>query len=311
MSKNSEPFVKWAGGKSQLLEELKNHFPAGLGTRIRKYAEPFVGGGAVLFFMLNNYDFDEIFINDSNAELIHTYKTIRDEVDGLIQILSVLQEQYLELEEESRKEFYYARRNEFNEHKEQKQFNTRTAALLIFLNRTCFNGLYRVNSKGAFNVPMGSYSNPTICDEKRLKADSEALQKVTISCGDYSLSEGFIDSSTFAYFDPPYRPLSITSSFTSYSAGDFTDQNQKELAEYIEKLTQKGAYVLASNSDPKNTNPDDDFFDSLYSNCHIDRVCARRNINSKVNSRGIITELIISNYTPGRTNDRKEFQQLA
>ena len=290
------PFVKWAGGKSQLIPELEKRLPRGFGSSIKKYAEPFVGGGALLFHVLSHYDIKEVYINDLNTELICTYNMIRDNVDALIDMLAKYQTEYVPLGTDDRKTYYYSRRERFNELKRAKEMSVETAALFIFLNRTCFNGLYRVNSKGDYNVPMGSYANPRICDHELLRADSEALKQVSINCGDYRDSEQFIDKETLAYFDPPYRPLNVTSSFTAYDKDSFNDDNQRELAEYIRQLSSKGVSVLASNSDPKNTNPDDNFFDDLYSGLHVDRVFAKRMINSKTEGRGSITEILIYNY---------------
>lgn len=290
------PFLKWAGGKSQLLGELSARFPKNLGTTITKYAEPFVGGGAVLFYILRNYKLDEIYISDINAELLNVYIQIRDNLETLIQHLQEIQDTYLPMETEARKEFYYEKRERYNQLKHDGVLDTEMATLFIFLNRTCFNGLYRVNSKGGFNVPMGAYKNPTICDADNLKAVSAVMQNVKVVCGSYEESESFIDDKTFVYFDPPYRPLSTTSSFTSYTEGDFNDEDQKKLADYCRKLNEKGAYILASNSDPKNTNPDDNFFDDLYSDFTIERVGAIRMINSKTQGRGQISELLIRNF---------------
>lgn len=290
------PFVKWAGGKSQLIPELESRFPSGLGTSIRKYAEPFVGGGALLFHILSKYEMDEVYINDLNAELICTYRAIRDDVESLIGLLERYQEEFLALDDVGRKDCFYIKRARFNELKRSGCPTLETAALFIFLNRTCFNGLYRVNSKGDYNVPMGAYKNPRICDHELLRADSEAIKKVVLNCGDYRDSESFIDSGTFVYFDPPYRPLNATSSFNSYEKDAFDDRCQAELAAYIRMLSERGAYVLASNSDPKNTNPDDDFFDDLYSGLFIERVLAKRMINSRTSGRGDITEIVVHNY---------------
>ena len=174
--------------------------------------------------------------------------------------------------------------------------DTEIASLFIFLNRTCFNGLYRVNSKGEYNVPIGSYKAPLICDEDNLRQVSQALSRVQIVCGDYRNSNFFVDSNTFVYFDPPYRPLNATSNFTAYTENAFDDKSQSELAEYIQELSDRGAYVLASNSDPKNINPEDDFFDDLYSRMRIMRISASRMINSNASSRGKISELLISSY---------------
>jgi len=295
-SKKLKPFLKWAGGKGQIVDEIRRKYPAELGTSIKKYAEPFVGGGAVLFDILNNYDLDEVYISDTNAELINTYACIKNDIDSLVNVLSKFQDTYLPMNDDERKTFYYAKRDRFNELKADNIHDTELAALFIFLNRTCFNGLYRVNRHGAFNVPMGSYKSPTICDENNLRNVSEALTDVTIICGDYHESEDFIDSSTFVYFDPPYRPLTETASFTSYTENEFDDAAQRRLAAYIIHLSEAGTHVLASNSDPKNTNPDDEFFDDLYSELNINRISASRMINSNASKRGKISELLICNY---------------
>ena len=292
-----KPFIKWVGGKGQLLPEISKLYPAELGKNINKYAEIFIGGGAVLFDILSNYKLDEVYISDKNLELINTYKTIRDNVDILIKSLKEMEEKYVPMNNEDRKVYYYERRAEYNNLKINiEENNIRKAALFIFLNKTCFNGLYRVNKKGEYNVPMGAYKNPKICDEENLKNVSLALKNVKIIYADYRESKDFIDNKTFVYIDPPYRPLNITSSFTSYTENDFSDKEQIELANYIDSLNEKGAKVVISNSDPKNTNENDNFFDDLYKNYNINRVKANRMLNSKANLRGEINELLITNY---------------
>jgi DNA adenine methylase len=295
-----KPFVKWAGGKAQILNEIRRLYPSGLGTTITKYAEPFVGGGAVLFDILSKYQLDEIYISDINRKLIATYKHIRDDVDELVDTLRTMEQEYLPASGTVRKEYYYEKRERFNNLKAKSDTSVEVAALFIYLNRTCFNGLYRVNSKGGFNVPIGSYKNPTICDESNLAAVSERLQNVDIVCGDYKESRSFIDKRTFAYFDPPYRPLSETASFTSYAQDGFDDKKQEELARFIKELSGKGAYVVASNSDPKNTNESDNFFDELYNSLSIARISASRAINSVGDKRGRVSELLISNREVAR-----------
>ncbi|AEC01780.1 Dam family site-specific DNA-(adenine-N6)-methyltransferase [Parasphaerochaeta coccoides] len=290
-----KPFVKWAGGKAQILDEIRRLYPSGLGATITKYAEPFVGGGAVLFDILSKYQLDEIYISDINRELIATYTHIRDDVGELVDALRTMEQEYIPASDDDRKEYYYEKRERFNHLKAESDTSVEVAALFIYLNRTCFNGLYRVNSKGGFNVPMGSYKNPTICDENNLAAVSERLQNVEIVCGDYKESWSFIDKRTFAYFDPPYRPLSDTASFTSYAQDGFDDDKQEELARFIKELSRKGAYVVASNSDPKNTNEGDNFFDELYNSLSIARISASRTINSVGDKRGRVSELLISN----------------
>lgn len=293
-----KPFVKWAGGKGQLLADIRKTYPAGLGIDIKKYAEPFVGGGAVLFDVLSSYNLDAVYISDINAELINTYRMIRDEGEGLIELLSEYENEYIPMEDAQRKDYYYAKRERFNELKVNgvSSINLESAAIFIFLNRTCFNGLFRVNRKGLFNVPMGAYKKPTICDTENLLNISSSLQNVEIVCGDYQKSSDFIDRNTFVYFDPPYRPLNATSGFTSYTEDGFDDKAQRELAEYVNLLTERGAKVVVSNSDPKNENPEDEFFDELYSSHRINRVEASRMINSNAEARGKISELLICNF---------------
>lgn len=292
----AKPFVKWAGGKAQILNDIRACYPAQLGKKITKYAEPFVGGGAVLFDVLSRFDLEEIYVSDINGELIKTYISIRDNLEELLTALNILEQDYLPLAPDKRKEYYYGKRDRFNVLKKSDENDVELASLFIFLNRTCFNGLYRVNSKGGFNVPMGSYKNPTICDEENLREVSKKLQGVKIVCGDYKESTGFIDSKTFVYFDPPYRPLSETSSFTAYSQDGFGDREQMKLAKYIDDMSAKGAFIVASNSDPKNTDKNDDFFDRLYAKHKIRRIDAMRMINSVAEGRGKISELLIANY---------------
>ena len=292
-----KPFIKWVGGKGQLLSEINKLYPVELGKNINKYAEIFVGGGAVLFDILSKYKLDEVYISDKNLELINTYKSIRDNVDILIKSLKEMEEQYIPLNNEDRKIYYYEKREEYNSLKINSEMNNiEKAILFIFLNKTCFNGLYRVNKKGKFNVPMGAYKKPKICDEENLKNVSLTLRNVKIVYADYRESEKFIDDKTFVYIDPPYRPLNITSSFTSYTENDFNDKEQIELAEYINVLNKKGAKIVISNSDPKNNDIDDNFFDKLYKNYNINRVKATRMLNSNASLRGAINELLITNY---------------
>lgn len=291
-----KPFLKWAGGKGQLLKEIERYYPFESGN-ITKYAEPFVGGGAVLFDILNKYDLDEIYISDINAELINTYRVIRDDIDALIEMLFGMQNDFIPMNDDDRKAYYMKKRERFNELKAyDENINIEKAALMIFLNRTCFNGLYRVNKKGLFNVPMGAYKNPLICDENNLRAVSDKMQNVKIVCGDYKASYDFIDENTFVYFDPPYRPLTETANFTAYSEQLFDDEKQIELAEFVKQVDKKGAKAVLSNSDPKNSNAEDNFFDELYKEYNIKRVRATRMINCNSDSRGQIDELLIANY---------------
>jgi len=288
-----KPFIKWVGGKSQLLEEIREKYP----SKIEKYCEPFVGGGAVLFDVLSKFQPKEILINDINKELINTYSQIKNNCSGMISQLSEIQSIYKNHSIEKNKEFFYEKRSRYNELKVNGNDaeNLEKAVLFIFLNKTCFNGLYRVNSKGLFNVPFNNAKNPLLCDEENLKNCSMLLQNVEMKIGDYKECKDFIDSDTFVYIDPPYRPLTQTAAFTSYSENSFSDKEQIELRNFITEISNKGAMVVASNSDPKNTNENDNFFDELYSHFEIERVSASRMINSNAKKRGSINELLISN----------------
>lgn len=292
----AKPFIKWAGGKGQLLPTIRSFYPTGLGKSIKKYCEPMVGAGAVLFDILNTYDMDEVYICDTNIQLINVYKVVQKNVEKLIKLLLKYETEHLGKNDEERKEFYYRQRELFNIEiqKSSDENSIVRAGLFIYLNKTCFNGLYRVNKKGLYNVPMGSYKNPKICDEENLKRVSNLLQGVIILEGDYSTVKEKIDENTFAYFDPPYRPLTKTADFTSYNAEDFNDAEQIRLCEFIKTLGY--AKVMTSNSDPKNANENDNFFDDLYSGLNINRVSANRAISSKGSGRGKISELLICNY---------------
>lgn len=301
-----KPFLKWAGGKGQLIYEIEKYYPFST-TKINKYAEPFIGGGAVLFDILNKYNLQDIYISDINKELINTYRVIQNNIDDLIVLLSEMENKYLNADNHLRKKIYLTARDNFNNIKLNinNLYNIEKAALMIFLNKTCFNGLYRVNKQGLFNVPMGAYKNPTICDIVNLYNISTKIQNLNIICGDYSKSADFIDEYTFVYVDPPYRPLTSTSKFTSYSENNFNDDEQIRLAKFIDKIHLKGAKIVISNSDPTNTNKQDDFFYKLYSSYNINKVNATRMINSNGKSRGKIKELLITNFIQDNLNDKK------
>lgn len=290
-----KPFVKWVGGKSQLVEQIEQMLPSDGEKTLTKYAEPMVGGGALFFSILSKYDFEKLYISDINAELINAYQAVKNDVENLIAKLNEMQMLFLPMDENGRKYFYYTVRERFNSTTLTEETAIEKAAQFIFLNKTCFNGLYRVNRKGQFNVPMGAYKNPTICDDENLRNIHEALQNVTIVCGDYTLSKSFIDKDTFVYLDPPYRPISETSAFTAYSTDAFDDNEQIRLAKFIDEINNSGAKIVLSNSDPKNVNEEDNFFDDLYKNYKINRVEASRAINSKGDKRGKINELLICN----------------
>ena len=294
----AKPFIKWAGGKTQLLTQFENILPHGHNLEEAEhftYIEPFVGGGAMLFHMLQKYtNIGRVIINDINPNLITAYRVIRDTPERLITDLKMLQREFRQnSNEEARKEYFLRIRKSYNEDTHNDVTNT---AMFIFLNRTCFNGLYRVNSKGYFNVPFGKYTNPTICDEELLLEDSKILQNVEILCGDYTLIERYVDNNTFIYFDPPYRPLSTTSSFTSYSKENFDDTEQTRLAHFFARLSRYGCKMMLSNSDCCAQNPNDTFFENLYGNFIIDKVHASRFVNAIPSKRGKLTEILVRNY---------------
>jgi len=301
---NAKPFIKWAGGKTQLLEELDKRLPKKIIENgfIENYVEPFVGGGALFFYLKNKYNIKSAYLLDINPELIVSYKAIKRNNKKIIQILKDLENEYIRMSNEDRSDFYYKIRDSFN--KEGKEFDYRhynakwpyRAAKLIFLNKTCYNGLFRQNSKGEFNVPFGRYKNPAICDENNIIEVSKALENTSIMCADFEKSSRYIKKGTLVYLDPPYRPLNATSNFTNYSKEGFTDDEQIRLAKFFKKMDKKGAYLILSNSDPKNENPEDQFFDDLYKEYNIYRVMASRMINCQADKRGYIQELIITNY---------------
>ncbi len=286
----ARPFLKWAGGKGQLLVEIERRLPQGIRTgEIDTYVEPFVGGGAVFFHLAQRYEnIKRFYLFDINNDLVNCYNAIKNDVDSLIDELRQLEDEFLPLKKPLRKDFYYRIRDEFN--------SDRHTAKLIFLNKTCYNGLYRVNRKDGFNVPSGDYKNPKICDAENLENVSQVLQKAEIICADFEKSDKYIDDKTFVYFDPPYRPLSPTASFTSYSKDDFNEAAQIRLAQFCKHIHNKESMFLLSNSDPKNENPQDRFFENQYGEFKIERVKANRAINCKASGRGQINELLITKY---------------
>ena len=293
-----KPFVKWAGGKGSLLPQLNKFYPLELKNEtIDKYVEPFVGGGAVLINILQKYKVKEAYAFDINIDLINCYNIIKVNVDKLIKELSKKETQFLKLNLEERKKYFYDIRKEYNSYRiKENEQNIKRAVEFIFLNRTCFNGLYRVNKSGDFNVPFGRYKNPTICDADNLRNLSHLIKNVLFQYGDYKKSEKYIDNNTFVYFDPPYRPLSTTSAFTSYTKEDFNDENQEELADYFKRLDKKNAKLMLSNSNPKNTDEDDNFFEDIYNGFYINEIFVKRMINANENGRGVISELLNTNY---------------
>jgi len=295
------PFLKWAGGKRQLLSEIEEKLPKDI-EAYDTYVEPFIGGGAVMFHLLYHHSFQNIVALDINPELILCYKTLQSSVKEVIKELRLLRNNYPSHDKiDERKEYFYSIRGEWNRNKskifaQKKKERVKRVAQTIFLNRTCFNGLFRVNSKGEFNVPIGSYKNPKILDVDNLINVSQAIKDVRFHHAEYSEVLLHLGNKSFIYFDPPYRPLTNSASFTAYSKSGFNDDNQHQLAELCQQLHENGVQFLLSNSDPKNADKEDMFFDDLYADFTINRVEANRAINSKGSGRGKITELLVQNY---------------
>lgn len=300
----AKPFLKWAGGKSQLLPQFEAHYPQELITgAIRRYVEPFLGGGAIFLAIAQRYPIQQAYLTDINPELILVYRVVQRDVANLLAQLEEHQANYDARHGEERSRYYYMIRDQYNAQRAEISFTQYSstwvtrAARMIFLNKTCFNGLFRVNGKGEFNVPFGRYKNPAICDGENLRRVSALLSKAELAVAPFTACEQWITADTFVYFDPPYRPISPTSSFTSYSSDRFDDAAQIALAGFFARLhEQSGAKLMLSNSDPTPINPDDDFFQRLYAQFNIHRVWASRMINAQADKRGKITELLITNY---------------
>ncbi len=299
-----KPFLKWAGGKTQLLHVLEKHLPNEIKVsgKIEKYFEPFVGGGALFFYLASKYQIKEAYLSDINKELILTYNAIKYNPTKLIEKLNVLSDCYVNKNKEDKKEFFYKIREDFNQtlinfdYENYSKEHIKRASQMIFLNKTCFNGLFRVNKNGEFNVPFAYPEKPLICDENNILNVSKALKNAKIVNASYLDSEKFIDDESLVYLDPPYRPLNKKSSFEGYSKNNFDDDSQIELGEYYKRISNKGAKVLLSNSDPKNTDKSDNFFDDLYSDFKIVRIKANRFINSNGHKRGPINEILVYNF---------------
>ena len=276
---NIPTLVKWAGGKKQLIHQFKPLLP----KKIERYIEPFVGGGAVAFYIITNHpEVKEVILSDVNEELINTYKQVRNNVEELIVELK----KHKEYHSEKDKEYYL----EIRATNPEELTQLKRAARFIYLNKTCFNGIYRVNKNGGFNVPMGRYKNPKICDEESLRKISRLLKKVklSLSVGPFEKSLSFSKKDDFIYFDPPYYPLK-KSSFTTYTTGNFLEENHIKLFELFEKLDLKGCKIMLSNSNSP-------FIEKLYSQYNLERVNATRMINCDATKRGKIKELVIRNY---------------
>jgi DNA adenine methylase len=299
----SKPFVKWVGGKTQLLPHLskiiQSIYPTG---DIDSYVEPFIGGGALFFWLKSFMNINLAVIADINEDLVLAYEVVQQYPSSLINNLRQLEQNYQELNSTEREVMYYDIRRTFNidkvdfnySLKEPKKWSIR-AAYLIFLNKTCFNGLFRQNSKGEFNVPFGKYKNPKICDEQNIINCSNALKGVKIVCGDFESTEKYMVENSLIYLDPPYKPISSTSSFTKYHKNDFNDAQQMRLARYCHRIDLLGAKIILSNSDPSSADNHNNFFDELYKNFDIDRVNVMRMVSARASSRSKVKELIIKN----------------
>ncbi|MBI5798071.1 DNA adenine methylase [Candidatus Woesearchaeota archaeon] len=274
MKNNIPSFVKWAGGKKQLIGQFEKFFP----SKFERYFEPFVGGGAVAFHILKNYSPKEAFLFDINKELINCYNTIKQNPQELLKDLQ-------EHKDKHNKEYFYQIRS-----KSLGEMNKlERAARFIYLNRTCFNGLYRVNSKGIFNVPMGDYKNPLIVPKEDITEISSLLKKASLKCSSFEKVLNLAKKGDFVYLDPPYYPLKKGTSFTAYTQGNFLEKEQIKLQKVFSQLNKKGCKVMLSNSDTE-------FITDIYKSFHINKVRATRMINCNGNERGKITEVVITNY---------------
>ena len=282
------PYLKWVGGKRQLLPVISERLERSL--PIRTYVEPFVGGGAVLFEVLGRFHPERVYLSDQNSDLIDCYVSIRDHVEPFIECLRGIEGQYNALSQTERRAYYLHARKVFNE-KKHHFTRVQRGALFVFLVYGGFNGLVRYNAKGAWNVPHGKHPSLRLVDEENLREIHASLQEADIVCGDYAQSLSWCDASTFVYLDPPYRPISRTSSFRSYTQNGFSDEEQTRLAKFCDELTLRGTKFLQSNSYSR-----DGFFENLYQNYRIDYVTARRAVNSVGSGRGEILESMISNF---------------
>lgn len=295
----AKPFVKWAGGKGNLLQKLEALLPTGFDDLENvTYIEPFVGGGAMLFHMLQRHKcISRAVINDINPDLIRCYQLIANNPQILIDRLKDIENNYYSVDFPARKELFYAYRDQYNRdgiHPDER------AALFIFLNHSCFNGLYRVNAAGKFNVPYGRYKMPVICNEELIMEDHRLLNSVDLLIrqpGDYKLVRQNLSRNhpNFVYFDPPYRPLNDTSSFKEYSNDPFDDIQQEELKVFCDRLSHQNCQIMLSNSDSKTENGDS-YFEELYQGYRFERILAPRFINANGEKREKLTEVVIRNF---------------
>lgn len=300
--KLAKPFLKWAGGKTQLLNDIDNNLPEEVkNNAIVNYYEPFLGSAAVFLFLKQKYEIKNAYLSDINSNLISTFQVVQKHISSLIKELKSIDKEFKVKNNDQRKVYFNNKRDEFNNLlldgiQKNKQSLIRRAALTIFLNRTCFNGLYRVNRSGQFNVPFGRYENPRILDEENLIAVSVMLRDVALEVRDFKTLPEIVKKNSFIYYDPPYSPLNKTSNFTSYSEFEFSLDEQEELAKVYTLLDKKGIKQLLSNADLKNHNSQNDFHDNLYGQFIIKRILASRLINSKAANRGKISEILVRNY---------------
>ena len=300
-----KPFLKWAGGKSQIIQDIRANLPADVvAGNILSYVEPFVGGGAMFFHLFPQFGFERALLLDINPDLIVAYTVVQKDVDSLIDCLHDYTQHYLELDDENRSTHFYEIREHFNDHRFNvavENYDSRwivRAAQLIFLNKTCFNGLYRVNRKGEFNVPFGRYKNPAIFDADNLRNAATLLGRADIKCADFSAVKEWVKGQAFVYYDPPYKPISKTSNFTAYSKESFSDEDQLRLIKLFAELDRRGGISqLMSNSDPEQVAGENTFFSDHLKRFAMVRVNASRNINAQGTGRGKIKEILVRNYT--------------
>lgn len=297
----AKPFIRWVGGKSKLLSKLRNFFPDELHTGgITTYIEPFLGGGAVLIDILRHYNIQKAYAFDINIDLINCYNVIKNNVDELIKELKYWEIEYLDLQhKENKKKFFEKVREEYNSYSiTTEETSIKRAVEFIILNKLCYGGMYKVNTKGKFNNSFIYNENVVFCNEDNLKNLSKLIQKVTFIAGDYTKSEKYIDDNTFIYFDPPYRPLATTEGFIKFGGKIFDDDEQRRLSEFYKMLDSKNnVKLMLSNSDPKNDDETDGFFeDDLYKCFNINRIQVYRGANKNLNKRGYVNELVITNY---------------
>lgn len=301
--RGASPFLKWIGGKRLHLDAFSSLFPLSLQEGdFDTYCEPFLGGGAVFLHVASQVSFRRVLLSDINPDLVLTYQVVQSEVDALIEELEGFVRAYFDRPQEEQRALYNGIRATFNGQRGMRVEDGLSrecvvrAAQFIFLNKAGYGGMFRVNRKGDFNVPFGKHKRPQILDADNLKRASALLQGATIRVADFATVTAELAQGSFVYFDPPYRPLNATSQFTRYHGAGFGDEDQQKLAAQYRRLDERGACLMLSNSDPKNEDPEDTFFDDLYEGFEIHRVMALRKINSNFAKRGRKTELVITNY---------------